>query len=66
MHIHWYKFHHDAGVNRYLECRCGKRRVLRGGGWSPIDRHWLEGGSESDRPGPPVAPPKPSDAGRSA
>lgn len=45
MHLHWTKYHHTAGVNRYYECRCGKRDVVRGrSGASPLDVAWLKGG----------------------
>lgn len=42
IHIHSFKFDHQNGVNKYLECSCGKRKVETGGnGYSEIDKDWL-------------------------
>jgi hypothetical protein len=41
-HIHWWKYVF-GDFNKYYECRCGKRKVVRGvGGYQPIDTKWLE------------------------
>lgn len=45
LHIHWDHYVGEKGVNAYYECRCGRRKVLRGGlAHSAVDRAWLAGG----------------------
>ena len=51
LHIHWMRYHHKAGANIYRECRCGKREWVSMGGYSPLDRKWLNST-------PPPPPPK--------
>ena len=46
LHIHIWHFHHFAGVNEYLQCRCKKRmvRTIFYTVYTPIDQNWLNGG----------------------
>ena len=47
---HWDKVR-DTGINVYLQCACGKRKVrTRPRGHQPIDRGWLETGEWTPRP----------------
>lgn len=44
-HIHvWIAVNVGGGLHRYYQCRCGKRRVRRGGCCQPIAQCWLDGG----------------------
>ena len=41
--LHFWKFDHDTGFNKYYKCTCcHKRRVIcPSGGYQPINRDWL-------------------------
>lgn len=42
MHLHFFRFSHQRGVNSYYECRCGARDVnAPSNGYSTIDFVWL-------------------------
>lgn len=47
-HIHWFRFHHQCGMNVYEECRCGKRNWYPlFGGYSPLDLEWLNASNKT-------------------
>jgi hypothetical protein len=41
-HIHIQRYHHRSGANVYTQCRCGRRDYYSSGGYSPLDRQWLQ------------------------
>ena len=47
--FHTYRPVFEKGANLYVKCsKCGKKKVIKGlWGYSPIDREWLEDGSDN-------------------
>ena len=47
--MHFYRFKFTTGVNRYYECRCGKRDVVSTPGvYQPISKNWLNHSNEPE------------------
>lgn len=50
MHIHWHKAveenrdHNGMLYNRYMQCRCGHRKITQRVINVPVDRSWIETG----------------------
>ncbi len=56
-HFHSWKLVKDTGLNKYYECRCGKRKVDyppegAGFGYQPVDFGWVTTGKWT-KAGPP-------------
>jgi hypothetical protein len=64
IHLHWYRTVELSRLDRYSQCRCGKRKwePLAVGGYWPVDHAWLrgEGVKPWDRP---MKPPPPTPSG---
>jgi hypothetical protein len=55
-HIHWQSVHHREGANVYTQCRCGRKGWYPlPGGYSPLDRKWLDAPNAQISGGTPSA-----------